>query len=150
MNAARNSAGIVQYATFSVAGAYLGVPVLEVQEVLRGQQLTRVPLASDVVAGLINLRGQIVPALEMRRLLRMAPREEGSDVFSIVMRTGQGAISLQVDEIADVLDIDVSSLERPPDNVNPHLRSLLIGVHKLKDRLLLVLDTQRTVESSAG
>jgi purine-binding chemotaxis protein CheW len=79
----------------------------------------------------------------------MAPREEGSDVFSVVMRTGQGAVSLQVDEIADVLEVDASSLERPPENVNPHLRTLLNGVCQLKDKLLLVLDTQRTVESAA-
>ncbi len=144
------SGGNTQYATFSVAGHYLGIPVLEVQEVLRGQRLTRVPLAPDVVAGLINLRGQIVPALEMRRLLRMPPRDAESDVFSVVVRTGHGAVSLQVDEISDVLDVGVSSFERPPENVNPHLRALLIGVHKLEDRLLLVLDTQRTVETVAA
>jgi purine-binding chemotaxis protein CheW len=149
MNVAAKTGGTTQYATFTVAGTYLGVPVLEVQEVLRGQQLTRVPLAPDTVAGLINLRGQIVPALEMRRLLRMAPREEGSEVFSVVMRTGHGAVSLQVDEIADVLDVDAASLKRPPENVSPHLRALLNGVYKLKDKLLLVLDTQRTVESAA-
>jgi purine-binding chemotaxis protein CheW len=60
-----------QFATFTVAGHYLGVDVLDVQEVLRGQRLTRVPLAPAVVEGLINLRGQIVPALEMRRMLNL-------------------------------------------------------------------------------
>lgn len=135
-----------QYATFRVGGHCLAIPVLEVQEVLRGQRLTPVPLAPDAVAGLINLRGQIVPALEMRRLLRLPPRDGESDSLSIVVRTGQGAVSLQVDEIGDVLELDGLTFELPPQNIDPHLRSRIVGVHKLNDHLLLVLDIHRTVD----
>ncbi len=135
-----------QYATFRVGGHYLAIPVLEVQEVLRGQRLTPVPLAPDAVTGLINLRGQIVPALEMRRLLSLPPRESEVDPLSIVVRTEHGAVSLQVDEIGDVLELDGSTFELPPHNVDAHVRSRLTGVHKLKDRLLLVLDIHRTVD----
>jgi len=134
------------YATFRVGGHCLAIPVLEVQEVLRGQRLTPVPLAPDAVSGLINLRGQIVPALEMRRLLRLPPRESEVDPLSIVVRTEHGAVSLQVDEIGDVLELDGSTFELPPHNVDPHVRSRLAGVYKLKDRLLLVLDIRRTVD----
>ena len=135
-----------QYATFEVGGHYLGIRVLEVQEVLRQQQLTRVPLAPDVITGLINLRGQIVPALEMRRVLRLPDRPDGLDTLSVVVRTEGGAVSLQVDEIGDVLELDGASFEPPPRNLEAHMKSLLLGVHKLKDRLLLVLDTHRTVD----
>lgn len=138
-----------QYATFLVSGHYLGVDVLGVQEVLRQQRLTRVPLAADVVEGLINLRGQIVPALDMRRLLHLPPRDPEIAPLSVVVRTDQGAVSLQVDEIGDVVDLDSSSFERPPRNVAPELARLLEGVHKLRDRLLLILDTRRTVDVAA-
>ena len=138
--------GTNRYATFVVAGHTLGIRVLEVQEVLRQQRLTPVPLAPEVVAGLINLRGQIVPALDMRRLLHLPAREQGADSFSVVVGMEHGAVSLQVDEIGDVLELDDSSFECPPQNTDAHLRTLLSGVHKLKDRLLLVLDTRRTAE----
>ena len=75
------------YATFLVAGHYLGIDVLEMQEVLRGQRLTPVPLAPDVVEGLINLRGQIVPAIDLRRVLKLAPADPGQDRFSVVARS---------------------------------------------------------------
>ena len=134
------------YATFLVAGHYLGVDVLEVQEVLSAQRLTPVPLAPDVVEGQINLRGQIVPALELRRVLKLVPSAPGQDRFSVVARSPHGLVSLQVDEIGDVMDLDGSGFEPPPDNVDPAIRSLLRGVYKLKDRLLLVLDTARATE----
>jgi purine-binding chemotaxis protein CheW len=136
----------VQYATFQVAGHFLGIEVLGVQEVLREQRLTRVPLAPDVVEGLINLRGQIVPALDLRRVLRLEPAQESASKFSVVAHSPNGPVSLQVDEIGDVLDLEASRLEAPPDNVDPAIGGLLRGVYQLKDRLLLVLDTARATE----
>ena len=134
------------YATFLVAGHYLGLDVLEVQEVLSEQRLTPVPLAPEVVEGLINLRGQIVPALDLRRLLKLAPAEPNQNRLSVVARGPHGLVSLQVDEIGDVMDLESSGFEPPPDNVDQAIRSLLRGVYKLKDRLLLVLDTTRATE----
>ena len=113
---------------------------------LRGQNLTPVPLAPGAVAGLINLRGQIVPALDTRRILRLPARDSGLEPLSVVVRTAQGAVSLQVDEIADVVELDASSFEPPPQNVDAALRELLRGVHKMQDRLLLVLDISRAVD----
>jgi purine-binding chemotaxis protein CheW len=134
------------YATFLVAGHCLAVDVLEVQEVLSEQRLTSVPLAPEIVEGLINLRGQIVPALDLRRVLKLAPSNTGQQRFSVVARSPHGLVSLQVDEIGDVMDLDVSGFEPPPDNLDPAIRSLLRGVYKLKARLLLVLDTTRATE----
>ncbi len=133
--------GRTQYATFLVGGQYLGTSVLEVQEVLCGQRLTPVPLAPPVVEGLINLRGQIVPAVDLRRLLDLDPRESEEIALSVVVRTAQGPVSLQVDEIGDVIELDMAGLEEPPGNMDPSIRRLFTGVHKLKDRLLMVLDT---------
>jgi chemotaxis signal transduction protein len=136
--------GSGQYATFRVGDHYLGVGVLEVQEVLREQRITPVPLASAEVAGLINLRGQIVPELEMRRLLRLPDRNPDDSRFSVVVRTAHGVVSLLVDQIEDVLELDASSFELPPRNMDPQVRDLLLGVHRLQRRLLLILDIPRT------
>jgi len=139
-----------QYATFLVAGHFLGIDVLQVQEVLREQRLTPVPLAPDIVQGLINLRGQIVPALDMRRLIKLPSPKDAVSALSIVVRTAQGPVSLQVDEIGDVIELDAATFESVPDNVDVSVRSLLAGVHKLKDRLLLVLDTAKATDAAGA
>jgi len=134
------------YATFLVAGHHLGVDVLEVQEVLRQQRLTSVPLAPREVEGLINLRGQIVPAIDLRRVLKLTPRPHGQECFSVVARSHDGPVCLHVDEIGDVVDLGAAGIEPPPINLEPAIRNLLRGVYQLKDRLLLVLDTARATE----
>lgn len=139
-----------QFSTFFVADLFFGVDVLRVQEVLRFQQMTRVPLAPEVIEGLINLRGQIVTAIDMRRRLRLPPRTGGENPMNMVVRTDDGPVSLLVDEIGDVLDVDAATYERPPENLDPAARELIRGVYKLKDRLLLVLDAERTVELTGG
>ncbi len=139
-----------QYATFFVDGLFLGIDVLQVQEVFRYQEMTQVPLAPGVVEGLINLRGQIVTALDMRRRLNLKPRTGGEKPMNAVVRTEEGAVSLLVDEIGDVLDVQADAFEPPPDNLPPAARDLLRGVYKLKDRLLLILDTDKTIDLDAG
>ena len=139
-----------QFSTFFVADMFFGVDVLHVQEVLRFQQMTAVPQAPDVIEGLINLRGQIVTAIDMRRRLHLPPRAADQTPMNIVVRTMDGAVSLLVDEIGEVLQMDASTYERPPDNLDPGARGLIRGVYKLKDRLLLVLDEERTVDLAVG
>jgi purine-binding chemotaxis protein CheW len=139
-----------QYSTFFVADLFFGVDVLRVQEVLRCRQMTRVPLAPGVIEGLINLRGQIVTAVDMRRRLGLPPRAEGQLPTNVVVRNDEGAVSLLVDEIGDVLEVDAACHERPPENLDPDVRELIRGVYKLPDRLLLVLDVERTTDVTAG
>ena len=135
-----------QLSTFFVADLFFGVDVLRVQEVLRFQQMTHVPQAPEVIEGLINLRGQIVTAIDLRRRLGLPPRAGDQMPTNMVIRTDDGAVSLLVDEIGDVLDVDAATYERPPENLDPAAREIIHGVYKLKDRLLLVLDTERTVD----
>jgi purine-binding chemotaxis protein CheW len=139
-----------QFSTFFVADLFFGVDVLHVQEVLRSQQMTSVPQAPGVIEGLINLRGQIVTAIDMRRRLGLPQRAGGKMPMNMVVRTPDGAVSLLVDEIGDVLDMDAAGFERPPQNLNPAARELIRGVYKLEDRLLLVLDEERTVDLGVG
>lgn len=139
-----------QYATFEVGGHFLGIPVLEVQEVLRRQLLTPVPLAPPLIAGLINLRGRIIPALEMRTLLHLPDRVDTDATLSVVLRTEDGLVSLQVDEIGDVLEIEAGRLERPPVNLDSHVRKFVSGVCRLEEKLLLVLDIGRAIDVSGA
>jgi len=139
-----------EYATFFVDGLFFGIDVLQVQEVLRYQEMTQVPLAPAVIEGLINLRGQIVTALDMRGRLKLHARADGQTPMNTVVRTKEGAaVSLLVDEIGDVVEVDAEAFEPVPDNVEPAARDLLQGVYKLKDRLLLVLDTEKTIDIAA-
>jgi purine-binding chemotaxis protein CheW len=139
-----------QFSTFVVANLFFGVDVLRVQEVLRFQPMTAVPQAPKVIEGLINLRGQIVTAIDMRQRLQLPPRPADKSPMNIVVRTADGAVSLLVDEIGDVLHMDESDYERPPENLDAAARELIRGVYKLKDRLLLVLDEERTADISVG
>ena len=106
-----------QLATFRLDGDLDGVEVEHVQEVLRSQQLTRVPLAPTAVAGLINLRGQVVTAIELRERLGRPARAEGTDAVVIVVRLHGEAVSLLVDSIAAVEDVDAADFEAPPDTL---------------------------------
>lgn len=133
-----------QYCTFFLDGTFFGVEVQEVQEVIRYQEMTPVPLAPSEVEGLINLRGQIVTAIDLRRRLQLPERPDERLPMNVVVRDRDGALSFLVDEIGDVLEVDEESFERPPETIEPAIRELIKGVYKLEDRLLLVLDTAAT------
>src|SRR2546423_9370899 len=106
-----------QYCTFYLDGSYFGLDVLKVQEIIRYQEMTRVPLAPPVVRGLINLRGQIVTALDLRRRLELTDRPPGQLPVNVVVQTDDGAVSLLVDEIGDVLEVPQALFQRPPETL---------------------------------
>jgi purine-binding chemotaxis protein CheW len=132
-----------QFCTFYLDKLLFGVELKAVQEVIRSLDMTRVPLAPDVVSGLINLRGQIVTAVNLRRRLELEPAPPGQLAMNVVASSENGAVSLLVDEIGDVIDVDESTFELPPETLRGSVRSLILGVHKLNDRLMLVLDTEK-------
>jgi purine-binding chemotaxis protein CheW len=138
-----------QYCTFYVDGHYLGLDVRKVQEVIRYQEMTRVPLAPPIVRGLINLRGQIVTAIDLRRRLELTERPSDQLPVNVVVQTDDGAISLLVDEVGDVLEVQEQLFEPPPDTLQGTARELIRGAYKLPEHLLLILDTDRTVALSA-
>jgi purine-binding chemotaxis protein CheW len=138
------------YSTFYVDGLFFGVDVLKVQEVLRYQELTPVPLAPGVIEGLINLRGQIVTAIDMRRTLRIEPRPAGRTPMNMVVRSDDGAVSLLVDEIGEVVEPPPESYEQAPETMRADQRELIDGVYKLDGRLLLVLNTERVLQVRPG
>ena len=92
----------------------------------------------------------MVTAIDMRRRLNIEARGEGQTPMNMVIRTEDGAVSLLVDEIGDVVDVDAADYEQPPGSLDPRASELISGVYKLKDKLMLVLDTERAVDVSAG
>jgi purine-binding chemotaxis protein CheW len=135
-----------QYCTFFVNGYYFGLDVRNVQEIIRYQEMTRVPLAPPTVRGLINLRGQIVTAIDLRRRLELNDRPADQLPVNVVVQTDDGPVSLLVDEIGDVLEVAEKLFERPPETLQGTARELIQGAYKLQDRLLLILDIAKTLD----
>ena len=134
-----------QLCTFYLDHLFFGVEVRKVQEIIRHQEMTRVPLAPPAVRGRINLRGQIVTAIDLRRRLGLHDRPADQLPLNVVIQTDDGAVSLLVDEIGDVLQVSEALFERPPETLRGPARELIRGAYKLKDRLLLILDAERIV-----
>src|ERR1019366_8275820 len=120
------------FCTFYVAGQYFGLDVLKVQEIIHHQAMTWVPLAPRMVRGLINMRGQIVTAIDMRRRLELPERPADQEPINVVVQTEDGLVSLMVDAIGDVLKVDESAFERPPDTLKENAREEIRGAYKLK------------------
>jgi len=139
-----------QLCTFFLQDLCFGVEVERVQEVIRYQEMTRIPLAPEVIAGLINLRGQIVTAIDLRRQLELPFRDAKQLPMNVVIRNDDAPISLLVDEIGDVVEVDEESFETPPETLEARRREFLRGVYKLKDKLLLLLDTGKAVSIVGG
>ena len=159
-------AGAFQLCTCLVDGLLVGVDVLAIQEVIRTASMTRVPRAPRSVVGLINLRGQIVTALDLRDRLGLPPapppvrvpsedddhEDEDDDAseaegrFAIVVRTKEGPVGLFVDRIGDVVDVDAARREPPPPNLPGPWRRIVSDVFKLDDALLMRLDIARAVD----
>src|SRR6476469_9966429 len=131
-----------QFCTFALDGHLFGVPVQTVQEVLRQQETTPVPLSAPEIGGLLNLRGQIVTVVDLRVKLDLPRRH--------LVRAADGVVSLLVDEIGDVLEPSDTSFEAPPATVPAAVRALITAVCKLDDQLMLVLDTDLAVTTRSA
>ncbi len=137
------------YCTFRIGDLHFGVMVRQVQEVIRYQEMTSVALAPSVIKGLMNLRGQIVPALDLRERLNLPAPEQEVESMNVVVRTSDEPVSLLVDEIGDVVEADSNLFEFPPETLQGIQRDLIRGAYKLNGQLLLILDTERVVEIAA-
>ncbi|HEY3736157.1 MAG TPA: chemotaxis protein CheW [Jatrophihabitans sp.] len=129
-----------QYCTFWADGLYFGVPVSGVQEVLRFQPMSAAPRAPKSVYGLINLRGQIVTAVDLRHRLGLSERPADQSPMNVVVRSRGEVVSLLVDDIGDVIDTDGVAIEAVPPTLPASVRAVVTGVVPLPDTILLVLD----------
>ena len=144
-NAAQPRTGQRQYSTFRVGTLLLGLDVAGVQEVIRYQRMTPVPLCPPAVRGLLNLRGQIVTAVDLR--IRLGREQGAADrPINVVVLTRHGPVSLLVDQICDVLELGDDTYEPPPHSDEPALAELVTGVHKLEGRVLHIIDAERATQ----
>jgi purine-binding chemotaxis protein CheW len=150
-SAVTNAGETRQYSTFRVADMFMGIELTRVQELLRFQEMTSVPLAPKAIEGLINLRGQIVTALDVRRVLGL-PAVESEDKLpmNIVIQSEGGPVSLLVDEICDVLDVPLEASTPLPENMPALQRDLIEGVYQLESRLLLILNADRVLDTAGN
>jgi purine-binding chemotaxis protein CheW len=128
-----------QVCTFEIDGGFFGIEVQRVQEVLRHQEMTRVTLAQRIIRGLINLRGQIVMAIDLRRALDLADLG-GDHSMNLVVRAHEGPVSFLVDKIMDVVDVDESTFELPPPNLHPPTKRIVKGSYGCVGNVLLLID----------
>jgi len=138
-----------QICTFRVAGLLLGLDVAHVQEVLRGQEMTEVPLAPPAVKGLLNLRGQIVTAIDLRRRLALPPAVAEEPPMNVIMLGGGSVVSLLVDSIGDVETVRSDALAPVPETLDAATKSVTRFVCKLDGGLLLILDPRGVLSGIA-
>jgi purine-binding chemotaxis protein CheW len=141
-----------EFVTMIIDGQMFGIPVLQVQDVLGPQKITRVPLAPKEVAGSLNLRGRIVTAIDVRTRLNLTPRSDKGDSMSVVVDHGGEFYSLIVDQVGEVMSLAANDYEKTPATLDDRWREISDGVYRLNDALLIVLDVKRLLrlEESAA
>jgi purine-binding chemotaxis protein CheW len=133
----------------TIAGQLFGIPVLQVQDVLGPQRITRIPLAPPEVAGSLNLRGRIVTAIDVRLRLGLEPRPHDGKNMSIVVDHGGELYSLMVDSVGEVVSVSDAAFERNPATLDPVWRDVSTGIYRMNEQLLIVLDIARLLNFAA-
>ncbi len=139
-----------QFCSLMVGELVLGIDVGEIQEVIRNAPITSVPLADPAIRGLINLRGQIVTAIDLRHRLGIVGVETRCPTTIMVLGTAEEPLALVVDAVGDVIDVDSSGFEDPPDTLRGEARRMITGAYKLERSLLLVLDLAAALDLAVG
>ncbi|MFP4672107.1 MAG: chemotaxis protein CheW [Desulfohalobiaceae bacterium] len=134
---------MLQLVSFKLKDEEFGVDILQVQEIIRMQEITHVPNAPDFVEGVINLRGRVIPIVDLRKRFGLESQEHGSATRIIVVMIGQVTVGLIVDEVSEVLRIPENTVEPPPPIVAGIESDYIKGVGKLEDRLLILLDLNK-------
>jgi len=139
----------VEYITVRIGEQLFGLPILKVEDVFSPQGITEVPLSVDEIAGVLNLRGRIVTAIDMRKRLRMAPQQPGAPLMAVGIEYKGESYGLLIDGVGEVLRLHESSLEPNPTNLNPNWSAVSAGVHQLEEELMVVLDVERVLRFGA-
>ena len=138
-----------QFCTFFVGDLQLGIEVEQIQEVLYETAITPVPLAPPSVCGLINLRGQIISAIDLGKRFGLVEEKKEAARPTLVLGDGDQLLSLVVDRIGDIVEVGPEDYEQPPDTLKGEARRLIRGAYKLQDSLLLVLDVECALDLGA-
>jgi purine-binding chemotaxis protein CheW len=136
----------IEYVTATIGDQLFGLPISRVQDVFSPDRLTRVPLAAGEIAGVLNLRGRIVTAIDMRRRLSLPPAEQDRARMAIGIEHKGESYGLLIDAIGEVLKLPVSGRGDNPVNLDPRLAVVSAGVYRLEGRLLVVLDVDHVLD----
>ena len=139
----KQDAELMQLVTFSIGEEEFGVDILKVQEIIRMMEITKVPRAPEFVEGVINLRGKVIPIIDLRRRFGLSARGHDKDTRIIVIEINNMIVGFVVDSVSEVLRIPSSTVEPPPPVVSGMESEYISGVGKLEDRLLILLDLDR-------
>ncbi len=137
---------LTEYITVVIGDQLFGLPIAQVQDVFMLDGLTRVPLSQPEIAGVLNLRGRIVTAIDMRRRLGLPRRDDSSKPMAVGIESKSESYGLLIDSVGEVLQLDVGTREPNPVNLDPHLARISAGVHRLEGRLLVLLDVDRVLD----
>lgn len=138
---------LLQLVTFSIGEEEFGVNILKVQEIIRTMDITKVPRAPAFVEGVINLRGKVIPIIDLRKRFGLFSKPEDKDTRIVVIEINNIIVGFVVDAVSEVLRIPASTVEPPPPVVAGVESDYINGVGKLKDRLLIMLDLDRILTS---
>src|ERR1700719_2751471 len=141
--------GVTEYVTVMLDGQLFGLPIARVQDVFMPDRLTRVPLSAPEIAGVLNLRGRIVTAVDLRLRLGMAPRTDGRPAMAVGIELKGESYGLLIDAVGEVMKLADNTREANPVNLDARLARVSAGVHRLDGQLLVVLDVDRVLEMSA-
>jgi purine-binding chemotaxis protein CheW len=137
---------VTEYVTTMIGGQLFGMPISRVQDVFMPERLTRVPLSSSDVAGVLNLRGRIVTAIDMRARLGLPKNDDGKPPMAVGVELRGESYGLLIDSIGEVLKLPDDGREVNPVNLDPRLAKMADGIHRLEGQLMVVLDVDRILE----
>jgi purine-binding chemotaxis protein CheW len=142
----RTGERVTEYVTVLIGGQLFGLPIARVQDVFMPERLTRVPLAGPEIAGVLNLRGRIVTAIDMRRRLGLPPRTDARPAMAVGIDLGAESYGLMIDSVGEVLKLDDATREPNPVNLDTRLARVSGGVHRLDAQLMVILDVDRVLD----
>lgn len=138
-----------EFVTAVIGGQLFGLPISRVQDVFMPERVTRVPLSSAEIAGVLNLRGRIVTVIDMRARLGLARADDGKPPMAVGVDLRGESYGLLIDQIGEVLRLPEASREENPVNLDPRMAKLAGGVHRLDGQLMVILDVDRVLELAA-
>ena len=146
MSTENTDGNLKEYVTAMIGGQLFGLPILHVQDVFKPERLTRVPLAPQEIAGVLNLRGRIVTLIDMRSRLGLGKRADDVPSMAIGVESRGESYGLLIDSVGEVLKLDDETREPNPINLDPRLARVSAGIHRLEGKLLMVVDVGRVLD----
>jgi purine-binding chemotaxis protein CheW len=137
---------VTDFVTFYVGGYYFGISVADVLELNRNMDITPVPKSPKIVRGVTNLRGQLVAAIDMHERLKLDTTAAHQESLSIILQCDGYLIAILIDDVGEILSLDTENFEPPPNIFSKAAKELIMGVYKLPEKLLLILNAQRIDE----